>query len=212
LIRTRRLADITYWKLAMDKDMFNTPCRITLGPLSRAALICIVWSLASPAVQAAAAIGAVASPGASTTAKPASTNLGKVQVTGIKQLVRTLQTVKAALNQPFSSSPDQANVVVCRIIHSHGELHVATRMGAILECGTNGWFTSRRDAYHQRGNTADAVADAPDTPVYARKGAWHSVRVLSLQQVQALRSLLNKLPPPDSPQKILVEMNDATKH
>ncbi|HET7649892.1 MAG TPA: hypothetical protein VFL15_04235 [Gammaproteobacteria bacterium] len=196
----------------MDKDNFNTHHQLTLATLVPAILMCVVWFFAAPAVRAAAADGPAAPPASSSTAKPASTNLGKVQVTGIKQLVRTLQTVKVALNQPFSTSPDKADVVVCRIIHSHGELHVAARMGAILECGTNSWFTSRRDAYHQSGNTGDALADAPDTPVYERKGAWHSVRVLSLQQVQALRSLLNKLPPPDSPQKILVEMDDATKH
>ncbi|MGH8373479.1 MAG: hypothetical protein ACRETO_12210 [Gammaproteobacteria bacterium] len=143
---------------------------------------------------------------------PAATNLSKIQVTGVKQLVHTLQVVKVALNEPFSTSPAKADVVVCRITHDHGELSTEARMGAILECGTNSWFTSRRDAYHLSGDTANAVADAPNTPVYERKGAWHSVRTLSLQQVQALRKLLNKLPTPDSNQKILVEMGDAGKN
>ncbi|HEX5340585.1 MAG TPA: hypothetical protein VFX47_06860 [Gammaproteobacteria bacterium] len=151
-------------------------------------------------------------PVATTAAKPVTASLSKVQVTGVKQLIRTLQTVKVALNQPFSTSQDKANVVVCRIIHGHGELSVEARMGAILECGTNSWFTARHDKCQQNAAAADCAANAPTTSVYERKGAWHSMRTLNLQQVMALRKLLGKLPPPDSDRKIVVEIDAPAKH
>ncbi|HEX6550737.1 MAG TPA: hypothetical protein VF117_08690 [Gammaproteobacteria bacterium] len=178
-------------------------------PLS-VCLLCACAMAALPTTDAQAASDSLNKPAAHA-ASNSTTKLSKIQVTGVKQLIRTLQTVKVALNQPFSTSPDKADVVVCRITHDHGELGTEARMGAILECGTNSWFTARRDAYHQSGDTANAVADAPNTPVYERKGAWHSVRTLSLQQVQALRKLLNKLPTPDSNKRVLVEMNGSAK-
>lgn len=184
--------------------MTGTGQKLSLRVIALLLLLAVALPLAAQNTPTAA-------PAASSTTQPTVTNLSKIQVTGIKQLVRTLQTVKVALNQPFSTSPDKADVVVCRITHDHGDLSTEARMGAILECGTNSWFAARREAYHQSGNTTDAVANATNTSVYEHKGAWHSMRALSLQQVKALRTLLNKLPTPDSQQKILVQMDDSKK-
>lgn len=137
-----------------------------------------------------------------------SVQLGKVNVNGIRELVRSLQTVKVALKEPFSSSADKANVTVCRFIHGAGHTSAEERMGASLDCGSNSWYTWRKDACHlalmakEYGNCADGQLTSA---AYKRNGAWHSVRYFNLTQLMYLRQLLKKLPPPGSSEKIIVE-------
>lgn len=133
-------------------------------------------------------------------------NLGKVNVTAMRQLVKTLQVVKVALNAPYSSDSSKANVVVCRIRNGHGYLNVQERMGAVLECGTNSWFTWAREACHIGGLGACASMGTL-AAAYKPKGAWHSRRALNLQQVMALRKLLKELPPPGKGDVIVVNNN-----
>ena len=66
--------------------------------------------------------------------------LGRVQVTGAKNIFLTLQSIKVALLRPYSSSPQDADLVVCRINKS---------MSAALEyldCDTNRHYTQLRDS------------------------------------------------------------------
>lgn len=65
--------------------------------------------------------------------------LGKVTVRGEKQIIETLQAIKVALNQPNSSDPRLANVVVCRLRSKMGS-HVVK----LLTCATNNTLNKRR--------------------------------------------------------------------
>ncbi|MGH8403606.1 MAG: hypothetical protein ACRESO_09425 [Gammaproteobacteria bacterium] len=137
------------------------------------------------------------------------TRLGKINVTAMKELVKTLQVVKVALHESFSDSASQANVVVCRIVEGHGYLNVQERMGAVLECGTNSWFTWQRDKC-RIGGMAACTPNGPGAAAYKRKGAWHSMRALNLQQLMALRQLLKELPPPGRSDVVVVDKSGKT--
>ncbi|HVC37290.1 MAG TPA: hypothetical protein VNF46_02700 [Gammaproteobacteria bacterium] len=150
-----------------------------------------------------------ASPSASPTKAPQSANLGKINVTAEKELIKTLQVVKVALHEPYSDSRAQADVVVCRIIQGHGHLDVEERMGAVLECGTNSWFTWQRERCQNSPDLAACAADV-SSAAYKRKGAWHSMRALNLKQLGALRQLLNTLPPPGKGQVVVVDKTGKT--
>ncbi|MGA9852881.1 MAG: hypothetical protein WBR15_08130 [Gammaproteobacteria bacterium] len=143
---------------------------------------------------------------AAATEEAQTTNLGKINVTAMKQLVKSLQVVKVALNEPFSTTRDKANVVVCRIINGHGHLNVQERMGAVLECGTNSWFMWHRDEC-RTGGMAACTLNGPGAAAFERKGAWHSMHALNLQQVMALRTLLSELPPPGKGDVVVVDKN-----
>ncbi|MGH8292987.1 MAG: hypothetical protein ACRESA_05885, partial [Gammaproteobacteria bacterium] len=72
-----------------------------------------------------AAIAAYGPPQESNAAQAAQNNnivlhLGKIKVKGQKQIIKTLQAIKVALNQPESSDPKLQNVVVCRLTNDIG--------------------------------------------------------------------------------------------
>ena len=156
--------------------------------------------------QTSATPGKTASPPAASRQAPQSTTLGKINVTATRQLIKTLQSVKVALNASYSDSPDQANAVVCRIRTGHGYLYAEERMGAVLECATNSWFTWRRENCKSAMDTADCASEM-DTAAFKRKGAWHSMRPLNFKQLAALRQLLKSLPPPGKGQVVVVDKN-----
>lgn len=66
--------------------------------------------------------------------------LGRVQVTGEKNIFLTLQSIKVALLRPYSSSPRDADLVVCRIEKSMSEAV------DYLDCDTNRNYAAQRDA------------------------------------------------------------------
>jgi hypothetical protein len=89
-------------------------------------------------------------PAPSTTTAPAGINkhldkiqLGKIEVSGMKPLVETLREVKVAVKRPFDNDPAHFDDMVCRL-DDHG---LGTHTGMLLECGTQGWFSMRRNAY-----------------------------------------------------------------
>ncbi len=150
----------------------------------------------------------ISSPPAASRTTPQSSELGKINVTATRELIKTLRVVKVALNEPYSSSPDKANVMVCRIITGHGHVNVEERMGAVLECGSNSWFTWKRDKCRNSQNIGDCAADDPSdasSTAYKRKGAWHSMRELNFKQLAALRKLLKTLPVPGKGQVVVVD-------
>jgi hypothetical protein len=65
--------------------------------------------------------------------------LGKVPITGNKNIFLTLQSIKVALQRPFSTRPEDVNLVVCRIDNVTGE-----RL-EYLDCDFNGDYTRQRD-------------------------------------------------------------------
>jgi len=58
--------------------------------------------------------------------------LGKVEVRGQQRVFKTLQAIKVALREPFSTDPKLANVMVCRLQDEAGS-HIMQ----LLICGTN---------------------------------------------------------------------------
>jgi len=146
----------------------------------------------------------VSSPSAATAKVPQNADLGNINVTATRELIKTMQVVKVALNQPFSNSSDKADEVVCMIISGHGYLDVQERMGAVLECGTNSWFTWQR-ATCKNGGLVACTTGGHGAAAYKRKGAWHSMRTLNLQQLMALRKLLKELPAPGQGDVVLVD-------
>lgn len=141
-------------------------------------------------------------------ATPANIELGKVNVKAMRELIRSLEVVKVALKQPFSSDPAQANTVVCRIIQSHGHLQVEERMGAVLECGTNSWFMWRKDACRNVGLAQ--CASGSYGLAFKRQGAWHSMRALNLRQVMYMRKLLKSLPEPGKGNVVVLDAKGKT--
>lgn len=69
--------------------------------------------------------------------------LGKVKVTGQKQIVATLQAIKVGLEMPYSTNPKLANVVVCRLVDEAG-----SHIKQWLICGTNRVLGENREALH----------------------------------------------------------------
>ncbi|HKT32924.1 MAG TPA: hypothetical protein VJS89_10635 [Gammaproteobacteria bacterium] len=172
---------------------------------------------AAPLMQAATPPGATIAapaPAAGTQAqpppgaKPASTELGEVKVKGMRELIRSLEVVKVALKQPFSSDPAQANTVVCRIITGHGHPIVEERMGAVLQCGTNSWYLWRKDTCRNT-SLAQCASGAPGS-AYKRPGAWVSYRALNFQQLMHMRQLLKELPEPGKGDVVVVDAKGKT--
>lgn len=146
------------------------------------------WGLAGPAPMTAAPASTSAS--AAVTAKNfqpgqgKSVHLGKIEVPGVKPLVETLQEIKVAVKRPFDNDPAHFDDMVCRLDAGTLDSHA----GTTLECGTQGWFSMRRNQ-NQFGN-GDAAA------VAALGHPWHTVRRLSGRQVKTLREVLRELPLP----------------
>ncbi|MDE2234917.1 MAG: hypothetical protein KGL13_02740 [Gammaproteobacteria bacterium] len=141
----------------------------------------------------------------SDTASQASANdqpvikLGKIRAKGEKQIIKLLQTIKVALQQPYSSEPKLANVVVCRITNDIGNHAVKP-----LSCATNRTHAIRQNLY-QIGMLTPIPASKDDGEV--RAGVLSDyLMMLPSNKLQApvngpaLRALLKKIPDP-SPSK-----------
>jgi hypothetical protein len=147
--------------------------------------------LATPAWAQDAVAPAMTPPVAAAAAAPyagksRNVHLGKIQVSGMKALVETLQEIKVAVKRPFDDDPAHFDEMVCRLDDRQMDTHI----GAVLECGTQGWFGMRRSEYRYGGAMSDgAVAAALGHP-------WQTERTLNPEQTAALRDLLRGLPVP----------------
>ncbi|MDE1984842.1 MAG: hypothetical protein KGL98_11660 [Gammaproteobacteria bacterium] len=131
-------------------------------------------------------------------AKPVTMELGKVNVIAMRRMIQTLQQVKVALKRPFDDNPKHVDDMVCR-------LHPASfrHNQEVLECGNEGWFSSRRDITQralaggdwQRAANADSEV-ANDGPSQEYGHPWHAIRALTGTQLMYFRQVLNALPAP----------------
>lgn len=85
--------------------------------------------------------------------------LGKVEVRGEKNIIKTLQAIKVGLRQPYSTDPKLANVVVCRLEDEAGS-HLKQR----LICGTNRILAANRNALQTQMIAAASDTDQPNDP------------------------------------------------
>lgn len=129
--------------------------------------------------------------GASTPAPAAASTaqLGQVDVTGTRPLVELLQQMKTAIDAPFTNDPKHYDDLVCRIVDNDGY----RAQGAVLDCGTQGYYSMRRTILHR-----DMVPteDVDMTTTTTLGHPWHVERLLNHEQLAALRKVLGKLPAP----------------
>ncbi len=149
---------------------------------------------------------ALAGPAQSTASPQATQNdhatlqLGKVEVKGQRQIIKTLQAIKVALRQPESSDPKLANVVVCRITNN-----ISSHASQLLVCATNRTLSQRRHATQIAMRIAcpsmtcdigQVAASDTLTPVLMN----FQDRVMSVSvNGAALKAVLEKIPDPTPP-------------
>ena len=157
------------------------------------------WALEGPAPATATnTTPTLASPAPAQATHGKDLHLGKIQVTGLKPLVETLQQIKLAVKRPFDNDPAHFDDMVCRL----GADEIGSHTSSTLECGTQGWFSMRRNSY---GGPSLGAAMFPASTL---GHPWHVVRALNSKQLMVLRELLKELPPPGQGQ---VEVVDDTQ-
>ena len=109
--------------------------------------------------------------------------LGQIEVTGMGPLVEALREVKVAVKRPFDNDPAHYDDMVCRLEENSG----FRAQGTLLDCGTQGWFSMRRNEHGLGDTQAVSTLGHP----------WHTLRALDSHQMAALRELLKELPAPD---------------
>ncbi|HVC37549.1 MAG TPA: hypothetical protein VNF46_04015 [Gammaproteobacteria bacterium] len=107
--------------------------------------------------------------------------LGKIEVHGEKNIEKTLQGIKIGLEQPYSSDPKLADVVVCRIENQAGS-HVKQW----LTCGTNRTLAEQRSAIHT-GMLSTVAAGSQIGSSCVRADCYENV-------IGVLNETLNSLP------------------
>ena len=133
--------------------------------------------------------------------------LGKVEVHGEANIVKTLQAIKVGLEQLYSNDPKLANVVVCRLQDQAG-----SHIRQWLICGTNRTLSQQRAALHiamdaavTAGSSVGESATCMSSACYAQVFAVlnETLNSLSGHYLQtgvngsALHGLLEKIPYPE---------------
>ena len=86
--------------------------------------------------------------------------LGDVQVTGQKEIVRTLQAIKTALKQPLSTDKAHEDDMVCRISSETG-----ARARQYLVCATNRQLTHARYMVQSEVQEDEARVQTGESPL-----------------------------------------------
>ncbi|MHB8405936.1 MAG: hypothetical protein ACYDCJ_10980 [Gammaproteobacteria bacterium] len=141
--------------------------------------------------------------------------LGNVEVQGQANIIKILQAIKVGLQQPYSTDPKLANVLVCRLQDAAG-----SHLKQWLTCGTNRNLAANRDylqtAMLVTAQDTDAGQDGggPGSITCATSGCYleefsafnktpDSLPVQYLHTLvngAGLRSLLHKIPNPPAQQ------------
>ncbi len=108
--------------------------------------------------------------------------LGKVEVHGQANIVKTLQAIKVGLEQPYSNDPKLANVVVCRL-----QNQASSHIRQWLICGTNHVLSQQRAALH-------IAMDAAVTAGSSVEGATCMTSACYAQVFAVMNETLNSLP------------------
>ncbi len=153
--------------------------------------------------------------------------LGKVEVRGQENIIKTLQAIKVGLQQPYSTDPKLANVVVCRLQDAAG-----SHLKQWLTCGTNRNLAANRGylqtAMLVTAQDTDAGQDGgdPGSITCATSGCYteeFSVFNEALESLPGqylhtlvneagLRSLLQKIPYPAAQQTPSSAPTTTTHH
>lgn len=117
-------------------------------------------------------------------------HLGPITVTGTPMVLKVLQMIKIGLDEPLSTDPRMANVVVCRMhdetgSHFHQTLICATNKAwsGVRESTQTGMLNARANAT----NTAGGDNSAPGTTACASSACYG-------QAFMALNEALSALP------------------
>lgn len=143
--------------------------------------------------------------------------LGKVAVAGEREIYEAMQDIKLALDQPLSTDPKLADVVVCRITDDIG-----SHAKQLLICGTNRVLNQKKEILQTVMSTSLADTDAPSggdhvqgsSTACATEGCYQDTfsilnqslnvtrRHYMKQQVNgaSLHALLARIPYPAAPQ------------
>ncbi len=132
--------------------------------------------------------------------------LGKVEVHGKTNIVKTLQAIKVGLEQPYSNDPKLANVVVCRLQDQAG-----SHIRQWLICGTNRTLSQQRAALHIAMDAAVTAGSSVEGATCMTSDCYAQVFVVMNETLNslpghylqtgvngsALHGLLEKIPYPD---------------
>lgn len=184
------------------------------GKTSSLLLILAVLTLSS-AVMAADTSEQVNTPNTGPQASHMTMSLGKVEVHGERDIYRVLQDIKVGLRQPYSTDPKLANVVVCRLLPQAGS-HIMEH----LICGTNRALAEQRFSVQTGMAVAESEQPACDPScvmehiftklnIYLQNIPNHSLR--ATVNGAALRTVLQKLPDPNSAAEIM-QLGPLTIH
>ena len=110
--------------------------------------------------------------------------LGDVVVGGKREIYEAMQDLKLALDQPLSTDPKLADVVVCRIIDDIG-----THARQLLICGTNRVLNQNRELLQTA--MSNSLADA-DPPAGGDKAGGSSTACVTQSCYQDSFSILNQ--------------------
>ena len=155
-----------------------------------------------PCLMSAAAAHGTASPRsvaptAQTVMSSQTAKLGTVHVEGLRELVKTLQQIKIALKRPIESNPRHLDDMVCIIHSGRAGDSIHNRTDAVLECGTEGWFSMQMDAESLAAAQGYYGPNAQwHASVVTLGHPWHTEKVLSFKQLAVFRKLIKKIPPP----------------
>lgn len=108
--------------------------------------------------------------------------LGKVEVHGQANIMKTLQAIKVGLEQPYSNDPKLANVIVCRLQDQAG-----SHIRQWLICGTNRTLSQQRADLH-------IAMDAAVTAGSSVEGATCMTSACYAQVFAVMNETLNSLP------------------
>lgn len=153
--------------------------------------------------------------------------LGKIEVRGKENIIKTLQAIKIGLRQPYSTDPKLADVMVCRLQDESG-----SHLKQWLICGTNRNLAVNRETLHTQMISTASSTDQPTDPgdpgsLTCISGSCYEAEFSVLNEAlddqpghylrtlvngPAFSSLLHKIPYPSAQQTATTAPTAGTQH